>query len=126
MTRVLVIAGPTASGKTAVALSLAERLGAPILHADSPQGWRGPDREAAARIRENDLVRVVRALEIAEGGPTQSALFAAHRFAADRYPFRLVALEVPREELRRRIDARVEAMFAGGILDEARALVARF
>lgn len=84
------------------------------------------DPEAAARIRPNDLVRVVRALEIAAGGRTQSALFAAHRFAEDRYAARIWSLDPPRAELHRRIDARVEAMFAGGILDEARALHARF
>ena len=43
-----------------------------------------------------------------------------------RYRYRLLALDVPRDELHRRIDARVEAMAAAGILDEARALLARF
>ncbi len=84
------------------------------------------DPRAAARIRPNDLVRVVRALEIAAGGRRQSELFAAHGFRRDRYRHRLVALDVPRDELHRRIDARVEAMFARGILDEARALLDRF
>jgi tRNA dimethylallyltransferase len=37
-----------------------------------------------------------------------------------------VALDPPREELSARIDARVREMFAGGLLDEARALVERF
>ncbi len=84
------------------------------------------DPEAARRIRPNDLVRVVRALEIAAGGRTQSELFAAHAFQAERYRARLWALEPPRAELHRRIEARVEAMFAGGILEEARRLVERF
>jgi tRNA dimethylallyltransferase len=84
------------------------------------------DPQAAARIRPNDLVRVVRALEICASGRTQSELFAAHRFQADRYRARLWALGVPRADLHRRIDARVEAMFQGGILDEARALLERF
>ncbi|BDG07840.1 tRNA (adenosine(37)-N6)-dimethylallyltransferase MiaA [Anaeromyxobacter paludicola] len=83
------------------------------------------DPEAAARIRPNDLVRVVRALEMAASGRTQTEIFAAHRFAEPRYPARLLALDVPRPELHRRIDARVEAMFRGGILDEARALLER-
>jgi tRNA dimethylallyltransferase len=100
----------------------AERLGRAALH----RRLAGVDPEAAARIRPNDLVRVVRALEIATGGRTQSALFAAHRFGEDRYAARLFALDPPRGELHRRIDARVEAMFAGGLLDEARALLPRF
>lgn len=100
----------------------AARLGRPALHAR----LAAIDPAAAARIRPNDLVRVVRALEIAAGGRTQSELFAAHRFQPDRYPATVLAIELPRADLHRRIDARVEAMFAGGLLDEARALVARF
>lgn len=100
----------------------AARLGRPALHAR----LAAVDPEAAARIRPNDLVRVVRALEIAAGGRTQSELFAAHRFQPDRHPARILALDVPREALHARIDRRVEAMFAGGLLDEARALAARF
>jgi tRNA dimethylallyltransferase len=83
------------------------------------------DPEAAARIQPNDLVRVVRALEVARGGQTQSALHSAHRFAGDRYRHRLLVLDPPRATLHARIDARVVAMFQGGILDEARALLAR-
>jgi len=84
------------------------------------------DPGAAARIRENDLVRIVRALEIAAGGRTQSELFEAHRFAPRRYRYRLLALDVPRDELHRRIEARAWAMARGGIVDEARRLVDRF
>lgn len=84
------------------------------------------DPGAAARIRENDLVRTVRALEIAAGGRTQTELFAAHRFAPRRYRYRLLALDVPREELHRRIGERATAMVRGGIVDEARSLLSRF
>lgn len=38
---VLVIAGPTASGKSALALSLAEALGGVVINADSMQAYRG-------------------------------------------------------------------------------------
>jgi tRNA dimethylallyltransferase len=226
--RVLVVAGPTASGKTALAIALARRLGGEIVNADSQQVYRGLDvgtakptpeeraaaphhlldvvepgegmdaarfaaladaaiaeiagrgrlpivaggtglyvrallhgvvpapgrdpalrarleaeaaalgrpalharlaaidPDAAARIRENDLVRIVRALEIAAGGTPPSALFAEHAFRPDRYTATVLALDPPRPELHARIDARVRAMFTGGLLDEARALVARF
>lgn len=100
----------------------ARALGRPVVHAR----LAAVDPEAAARIRPNDLVRVVRALEMASGGRTQSERFREHAFAEDRYRALLLALDPPRAELHRRIDARVEAMFAGGILEEARALVARF
>jgi len=84
------------------------------------------DPGAAARIRENDLVRIVRALEIAAGGRTQSELFEAHRFAPRRYRYRLLALDVPRETLHGRIETRARAMARGGIVEEASRLVARF
>lgn len=100
----------------------AERAGRPALHAR----LAAVDPEAAARIMPNDLVRVVRALEISRAGVAPSRLHAAHRFREERYRHRLLALDPPREELHRRIDARVEAMFDGGLLDEARALLARF
>jgi tRNA dimethylallyltransferase len=83
------------------------------------------DPAAAAKIGENDLVRIVRALEIAAGGRTQSEVFAEHRFREERYRARFLALDLPRPELHRRIDARVPALFRGGLLDEAARLSAR-
>jgi tRNA dimethylallyltransferase len=100
----------------------AARLGRPALHAR----LAALDPEAAARIRTNDLVRIVRALEIAAGGARPSDLYAAHAFREDRHDALLVALDPPRDALYARIDARVREMFAGGILDEARGLVTRF
>src|SRR5436190_14665704 len=47
MQRVLTICGPTASGKTALAVELAERLGAEIVSADSQQCYRGLDAGTA-------------------------------------------------------------------------------
>ena len=99
----------------------AVRLGRPALHAR----LAAIDPDAAARIRSNDLVRIVRALEIAAGGRRPSELHAEHAFRPDRYAATILALDPPRAELHARIDARVRDMFAGGILDEARALLAR-
>jgi tRNA dimethylallyltransferase len=100
----------------------AAALGRTALHAR----LAGIDPGAAARIQPNDLNRIVRALEIAAGGPTQSALHAAHAFRPQRHRALFLALDAPRAELRARLDARVEAMFAGGLLDEARWLSERF
>jgi len=100
----------------------AARLGRPALHAR----LAAIDPTAAGRVRPNDLVRIVRALEIAAGGLAPSELFSRHGFGEDRYDAVLVALDPPREELNRRIDARVREMFETGLLDEASALVARF
>jgi tRNA dimethylallyltransferase len=99
----------------------AARDGRPALHAR----LAAVDPEAARRIRPNDLVRIVRALEIAEGGRRPSELHAEHAFAPDRYEATILALDPPRPELHARIDERVREMFAEGILDEARALLAR-
>jgi tRNA dimethylallyltransferase len=100
----------------------AARLGRAALHARLAK----VDPEAARRIRPNDLVRIVRALEIAAAGRRPSELHATHAFRPDRYDAVLLALDPPRAELHARIDARVAEMFAGGLLDEARALAARF
>src|SRR5437764_15005250 len=47
MQRVLTICGPTASGKTALAVELADKLGAEIVSADSQQCYRGLDAGTA-------------------------------------------------------------------------------
>ncbi len=227
MTSVVVVTGPTASGKTALAIDLARRLGGEIVNADSQQVYRGLDvgtakptpseqaaaphhlldvvepgqgmdaaryqaladaaiadiaargrfpivaggtglylrallrgvasapgrdptlraeleavaaREgraalhrrlaevdaaAASRIGENDLVRVIRALEIAAGGRTQTEVFGEHRFAEVRYRARVLVLDLPRAELHARIDRRAAPLFEG-LLAEARQLLARF
>lgn len=81
------------------------------------------DPESAAKIGQNDLVRIVRALEIAASGQTQSEIFAAHRFAEKRYDARYLVLDVPRAELNARIDRRVPQLFETGFLAEARQLL---
>ncbi len=93
--------------------------GRPALH----RRLAGLDPAAAAAIGPNDLVRIVRALEIAASGRTQSELFAAHRFGEARYRFRLLALDPPRAELHARIDARLPRLF-DGLLHEAGRLLA--
>lgn len=80
------------------------------------------DAEAAARIDRNDLKRIVRALEVLEltGVPmSEHQRRHDHRRVEPRYPARIVGLCPPdRDKLYRRIDARVDEMFAGGLEDE--------
>ncbi len=97
----------------------AARHGRPALHAR----LAAVDPAAAARIRPMDLVRIVRALEIAAGGTRPSELHAAHRFQEQRYAAAILALDPPRAELHARLAARAEAMFAGGLMEETRALL---
>ena len=47
MTRVVVVVGPTASGKTGLAIALAQALGGEIISADSRQLYRGFDAGTA-------------------------------------------------------------------------------
>jgi len=85
------------------------------------------DPAAAALIDPGNLRRTVRALEVLEltGRP-----FSDWRRAWDThdsiYPGLVVhGLDRPRPELAARIDARVDAMVAGGLVQECRALQAR-
>lgn len=97
----------------------AETEGRPALHAELAQ----VDPESAARLAPNDLVRVSRALEVHElTGIPLSRWQAEHGFRTPRYTARLVGVRRERDELDRRIEARVRAMLAAGWLDEVRAL----
>jgi tRNA dimethylallyltransferase len=80
------------------------------------------DPAAAAAVHANDRRRVVRALELAEAGHS----LHGERLWADelRHPTLIVGLDVPTEELARRIDARTRAMFAAGVEDEVRTALA--
>jgi len=98
----------------------AARTGRPALH----RRLAAVDPAAAARIGQNDLVRVVRALEIAAGGRTPSEVFAGHAFAEARYRFRLLVLDPPRAELHARIEARLAELFEG-LMAEAKGLLGR-
>ena len=217
---VVAIFGPTASGKTAVAEAVADRLGGEVLSADSMQAYRGlpiltaqPDRptrlvdiwplehegsvadyarlahaaidelvddgrtpvvaggtglylraalaelslppaptqeqrarweraydrlgperayavlaerdpDAAARLHANDRRRVVRALELTELGSSLSPDADRLWTSETRLPTVVFGLDVPRGVLEERIVRRVHAMFAAGVVDEARRALA--
>jgi len=85
------------------------------------------DPVTAARLHPHDTYRILRALEVMEAtGRPVSALFAAHAFG-DR-PYRVVklGLTLPREELYRLIELRLEAMLAAGWLGEVEGLLSRY
>jgi tRNA dimethylallyltransferase len=101
----------------------AERDGPQALH----QRLARVDPAAAARLHPNDLRRVVRALEVFEstGRPisawqTQWADRGAER--GGRGESRCLWLDLPRPLLYERINARVERMIAGGLVEEVQAL----
>jgi tRNA dimethylallyltransferase len=80
------------------------------------------DPSSAARLHPNDLVRVIRALEIqATTGRSATAVYS-ESVPRPRYDALYLALDPGREELAQRIDARCESMIAAGLLQEVRAL----
>ena len=98
----------------------AERRGDPALH----DRLRAVDPRSADRLHPNDRRRVIRALEvaIATGRP-----LSEHQTEHDRPALGNVAvfaLERSRPEVCERIDRRVEAMFAAGLVEEVRNLIA--
>jgi tRNA dimethylallyltransferase len=82
------------------------------------------DPAAAEAVHPNDRRRVVRALELAEAGsslrPSADRLWDGET----RHPTLIVGLELPREELRRRIAERAREMFEHGVEEEVRAALA--
>jgi len=83
------------------------------------------DPPAADRIEPDNVRRTVRALEVAEitGRPFSSYAEAWDRYPADRV--RAAGVDVPRPELYRRIDARVQAQLAEGMIEEVKELAHR-
>ena len=84
---------------------------------------RVADPEAAERIQPSNGRRIVRALEVIEfTGRPFTATLPSYRYV---YPGAVqIGLDVPRSELDERIAARVERMWARGLVDEVRRLSA--
>ncbi len=86
MKRLISILGPTASGKSAVALAMAERLDGEIISCDSMQVYRGMDIGTATPAPD-ELARVphhlVNALDIAEPYDVQAFTVRAQRAIRD-------------------------------------------
>lgn len=84
----------------------------------------GRDPAAAAAVHANDRRRVVRALELAEAGsslrPGEDRLWSGET----RHPTLVVGLDVPADELARRIEERTQAMFERGVEEEVRRALA--
>lgn len=83
------------------------------------------DPESAARIHPNNLVRIIRALEVHRlTGLPLSTFQDRHGFSRQRYPALQIGISVERQELYRRIEARVERMIRDGLVDEVKGLLA--
>ncbi len=98
----------------------AQQRGAAWLH----EQVRAVDPVSAERLHPQDTKRLVRVLEVFEktGQPISQLQkqFDMARPASDCHVF---VLDWPREALYQRINARVDAMFAAGLVDEVRTLL---
>jgi tRNA dimethylallyltransferase len=103
--------------------AVAERRGDPRLHGL----LRRVDPDAAGRIEVNDRVRVVRALEVyfATGRPL-SEQQGEGMTPLEGYRVLVLGLSPPRELLKDAVERRTDGMFAAGLLDEVRGLLARY
>lgn len=100
-----------------------EREGSAALHRELTQ----LDPEAAARIHPNDARRIVRAIEVATTSPPGDASRVPptwNTVSAPSSAAPLLVVDVPRRLLADRIAARVQRMFADGLVDEVQAVEA--
>jgi len=82
------------------------------------------DPEAALLVHRNNSRRVIRALEMLELGEPSYAVSREHfHERVPFYPSVFIGLTCERGRLYGRIDARVDAMMAAGLLDEVRGLL---
>ena len=83
------------------------------------------DPDSAARLHENDVRRVARAIEIYRlTGLTQTEQIRRDRARPGDYREVIFGLDWPREALYRRCDQRVDEMLAHGLVDEVSRLMA--
>ncbi len=84
------------------------------------------DPAYARKIRGRDRVRIIRALEVHRlTGRPISSHFAETRSPTGGFRLLRIGLELDRQSLYRRIEDRVERMFARGLADEVRGLLER-
>ena len=78
------------------------------------------DEESAKKLHQNDVKRVIRALEIYESGVKKSEI---KDDLTPKYDYKAYTINFPRETLYERINKRVDIMFDLGIIDEVKALM---
>src|SRR5947208_1327871 len=100
---VILIAGPTASGKSALALELAAAL----------------DPVAASRLPPGDRQRLMRAWEVVQATGRPIGQWQAGTGVALPYRFASILLAPPREAIYAACNTRFVGMIAAGGLDEA-------
>ncbi len=82
------------------------------------------DKETYGVIDLKNPKRVIRAIEIAEGGIKKSNGLGKKR--KPRFDTRIFVLQTDRENLYKKIDARVDSMFSNGLVQEVQELVNKY
>jgi len=86
---------------------------------------RRVDPLTAARIHANDTPKVIRALEICiSARKTATEVFAAGRDSLQGFRILKIGLFPNREQLYKRLESRMEAMFAAGLVEETASILA--
>ena len=80
------------------------------------------DPEYYSRVDRNNPARILRGLEVCLTTGRTFTSFRTRTAPVRNFKTILIGLALPREELYARIDARVDKMITGGLVDEARAL----
>jgi tRNA dimethylallyltransferase len=84
------------------------------------------DAPTAARIHPNDVQKAMRAVEICVSARrTATEVFAAGRDSLEDFRVLKIGLFPDREKLYERLEARMEAMFAAGLVEETASILAR-
>ena len=97
----------------------AESCGAEVLH----KRLLGVDPESAARIHQNDIRRVIRALEVYEVTGKPMSEYRREAAAGDKiYNAVKIGLTMDRAKLYNRINKRVDIMLEAGLLDEVKSV----
>lgn len=98
---------------------LANEAGSHALH----ELLRSRDPRSADVIHEHNVRRVIRALEMLDEGTSYADQKAAFSALRPRYEAVYFGLTMERERLYQRIDDRVDAMIAAGLIDEVERLM---
>lgn len=83
---------------------------------------REVDPTTADRVHPNDRRRILRALEVYETTGVPLSQLQQQFDGPDRYETRIAGIQRDRTELKRRIETRVDAMLAAGLVDEVAGL----
>ena len=100
----------------------AREVGWPALH----RALSKVDPASAAQLHPNHSQRICRALEVYRGTGAPLSAWQRGEAISQADQFECIALcTEPRAALHRRIERRLDGMFAGGLIDEVQALMAR-